>query len=58
MKQFIENLKRSAEENPLIAIGIAVAAVTAVAKLIDAAGHASGSRAFAKQVNYRVKNKK
>lgn len=57
MKQFIENLKKSAEENPILAIAVGAGFITAVGKLIDAVGHAAGSRAYAKQVNYRVKNK-
>lgn len=57
MKKFMTNLKRSAEENPLVAIGVAIAAVTVTAKLIEAIGNATGSAAYAKQVNFRVKNK-
>lgn len=55
MNRFMTNLKEYVQENPIIAIGIGVAAVTAVAKLIDASGHAVGSRAYAKQVNARHK---
>jgi hypothetical protein len=55
VNQFVENLKRSAQENPIATIAVAAVAVTAVAKLIDAAGHAQGSRAYAKQVNARVR---
>ena len=58
MKKFAENLKRQAEENPVVILVIAVAAITASAKLVDSAGHARGSNAYAKQVNYRVKNNK
>jgi hypothetical protein len=58
MKKFIENLKLQAAENPVLAIGVTAAVVTATAKLIDSASAAKGRRAYAKQVNYRVKNKK
>lgn len=58
MKLFLQNLQRSAEDNPLLAIVIAAGATTAVAKLIDSIGRASGSRAYAKDVNRRVRNSK
>jgi hypothetical protein len=55
MDKFMRNLKRQAEENPIMAIAVGVAVLTALGKFVDAAGHAAGSRAYAKQVNYRVK---
>lgn len=56
MKQFIENLKQQAIENPMQTLAAVAAITLAGAKLIDAAGHAQGSRAYAKDVNRRVKN--
>lgn len=56
MNKFVNNLKRNIEENPIIAIAVAAAVITATAKLIDAAGHNAGSRAYAKQVNAKIKN--
>lgn len=53
-----EKLKKQIEENPMLAIGIGAAAVTAVAKLVDAVTAAQGRHAYAKQINYKVKNKK
>lgn len=53
-----EKLKKQIEENPMLAIGIGAATVTAVAKLIDAVTAAQGRHAYAKQINYKVKNKK
>jgi hypothetical protein len=50
-------LQQQVNENPMLAVGVAAAAVTAVAKLIDAVSSAQGRRAYAKQVNYRVKKK-
>lgn len=58
MKQFMTNLKRSVEENPVAAIAAAAVVVTATAKLIAAAGHARGSHAYAKQVNNSLKKSK
>lgn len=55
MKQFATNLKNAAIAHPIETIIVATLAVTAAAKLIDAAGHARGSNAYAKQVNSRIK---
>jgi hypothetical protein len=58
MKRFIDNLKRQAEENPILALGIGAAVITAISKFIDASGRAAGSQAYARQVDYRIKHKK
>jgi hypothetical protein len=58
MKRFWENLKRQAEENPIMTLGIGAAVLTAVGKFITAAGHARGSHAYAKDVNRRIKKSK
>lgn len=55
MHRFFENLKRQAEENPIVSLGVGAAILTAVGKFIDAAGHARGSHAYAKDVNRRIK---
>ena len=51
----LDNLKREAEQNPLMALGVAAALITAVAKLMDAQSAAKGRRAYAKQVELRAK---
>lgn len=48
-------LQEQWNENPLAVIGIGAIAVTAAAKLLDAFTAAQGRRAYAKQVNYRIK---
>jgi hypothetical protein len=58
MKEFLAKLKKQAEDNPILALGVGAGTVTAVAKLVDSVGAAQGRRAYAKQVNYRVKNRK
>ena len=58
MEKFLTKLKQQAEENPLLALGAGAAALTAASKLIDSVSAARGRQAYAKQVNYRVKNKK
>lgn len=45
-------------ENPVAVVTAGALAVTAFAKLIDAVSAAKGRRAYAKQVNYRVRNRK
>lgn len=54
--KYIEKLKQKFEEDPITVIVVGSLAVTATAKLIDAASAAQGRRAYAKQVEYRVRN--
>jgi len=51
-------LKRAWDENPLAVMGVGAAVVTAAAKLLDAASAAKGRRAYAKQVNYRIRTRR
>lgn len=55
--KFTKNLLAQAEENPVIVMAATAALITAVAKLIDARGHAAGSRAYARQVNSSIARK-
>ena len=50
-------LKEEWERQPLTVLFIAGIAATGVAKLIDAQSAAQGRRAYAKQVDYRTRNK-
>ena len=56
MNRFFENLKREAEANPTITLGVGAAFLTAVGKLIQAHGESAGSRAYARQVNHRIRH--
>lgn len=56
MKQYLEALKRQAEENPMAALAIAGLVVTAVAKFMDSAGRYRGSAAYARDVDRRIRN--
>lgn len=58
MNEFLENLKTQAEKNPIVAMGVAAALITAISKFIDAQGHAKGSRAYAKDVERRIRKSK
>lgn len=55
MNRTINQLKAAWDENPLAVITTAALAVTATAKIVDAASAAQGRRAYAKQVNLRAK---
>lgn len=56
--KFVQNLKHTAEENPVVVLMAAAAVITATAKLVDAVGHAKGSSAYAKDVARRLKKAK
>lgn len=53
-----DKLKKQWNENPLAVIGIGAMAATAAAKLIDALSAAQGRRAYARQINYKVSNRR
>ena len=55
MNEFLNNLKREAEQNPILALGFGAALLTAMSKFIDAQGHAKGSRAYARDVERRIR---
>lgn len=52
---WFDKLKAQFDENPIAVIGVGAMAVTATAKLIDAVSAAQGRKAYAKQVNHKVK---
>jgi len=55
MERFMENLWRQAEQNPLGALVVASMVMTAASKLVKSHGESAGSRAYAKDVNRRIK---
>lgn len=58
MKDGLEKLKQAFNENPVAVIGVISVAFAAAGKLIDAVGRYQGSRAYARDVNRRVKTSK
>lgn len=58
MNKFLAKLQQQAEDNPILVLGVGAAAVTAVAKLVESVSAVQGRRAYAKQVNHRVKKNK
>lgn len=57
-KKIKEQVEHAVEENPLAAVGVAAVFIGAVAKLIDALSSAQGRRAYARDVDRRVKKSK
>lgn len=59
MNTFFNNLKRQAEENPMAALIVGTALLTAASKFVDASGAAVGRQAYARQVENSIrKNQK
>lgn len=52
--KFVQNLKRQAEENPVLVLGVAAAVVTATAKLIEANTQRSYAQTHAREVERRM----
>jgi hypothetical protein len=48
MNDFLENLKKEASANPLVAMGVAAGLLTAAGKFVEAAGSVKSKRAYAK----------
>lgn len=57
MNEFLENLKREASANPIVALGVATALIGASAKLIEAAGSVKSKNTYAKLHKNAAKNK-
>lgn len=53
-----QRIMREFENNPIAFMAAGAAFLTGFGKLIDGASAAWGRRAYAKQVNYRVKHKR
>lgn len=54
MKKFTDNLKRQAEENPILALGVGAALITAMTKLLEANTARSYARTHALEVARRI----
>lgn len=53
METFLQNLKRQAEENPIVALAVGTAVLTAITKFLGASVDAKNSRAWAQEVARR-----
>jgi hypothetical protein len=56
MEKFLTRLQNQAEENPMLALAIGAAVLTASSKFINAAGAAYGQRTWSKEVARRSKS--
>lgn len=54
MEKFINNLKRQAAENPVVALGIAAALLTAMSKVMDSNTSRVSARTHAREVDRRI----
>lgn len=54
MEKFVANLKAQIEANPIVAIGVAAALLTATSKLMDANTQRSYAKTHALEVNRRL----
>ena len=54
MERFLQNLKRQAEENPMLALAAGVAVVTTVTKFIGMSVEARNSRVWMQEVARRT----
>lgn len=54
MDKFLDNLKHQAEENPVLALGIAAGLITSISKLIDSGATLKNSNAWKKEVTRRA----
>lgn len=56
MEKFLNNLKAQTEANPMAALIVGTALLTAAGRFIDASGAAVGRRAYARQIDAKLKN--
>jgi hypothetical protein len=54
MNRFLENLQRQAEENPMVAMGVAAALINAVSHLSKSRTDARRSKDWTKEVDRRI----
>ncbi len=54
MNEFLTNLQRQAEENPVFALGVAAGLITAISKLVDASVSAKNAKAWKQEVARRA----
>lgn len=53
-----EKLKKAWNENPIAVIGVGAVAVSAAAQLLNALSAAQGRRAYAKQIDYKIRTRR
>lgn len=58
MNKFLKNLQEQSEDQPLVAIGVSIAALTALSAFLKAAGDVSGRRTYAREIRRRERSHK
>jgi hypothetical protein len=53
MNEFIENLKRQAEANPVLALGVAAGLITAISKLMDSSASMKNAKSWDRETMRR-----
>lgn len=51
----LDAIKREFEQNPVGTLAVGAVAVTAVSKLLDSVSAAQGRRAYARQIDHKIK---
>jgi len=54
MNEFLENLKRDAADNPIVALGVAAGLITAIGKLVNATTDSANARSWKREVARRA----
>lgn len=54
MQKFIDNLKRQAEDNPVLVMGVTAALLQSAAKVMDANTQRSYAKTHAREVDRRI----
>ena len=55
MNEFLENLKKQVAENPMVALGVGAAFLTALSKFVNAGTESRNARAWDREVKRREK---
>ena len=58
IKQGLNKLQQKFNEDPFVVIVVGSLALGAVAKVLDSASAAQGRRAYAKQIDYKIKHQR
>lgn len=53
-----DQIKKQFDENPAQTVMVAALATTALAKLIDAVSVSKGRRAYARQIDYKIRQRR